>query len=139
MHILKVVCYPGYIEPAHKTPSRKMRYYSKRKATLVDALRELTNYLQQRLLFWRISAAGQKLRERYFCDCAARRKVRFVQDENSLSLATEPPTVAVLALINLALLSSRHNHRTVSKVVGSYRVHGAGTCAGCLGGNIIFL
>jgi len=89
------------------------------KETLVGALRELTNYLQQRLLLGRISAARQKLRKRYFCDRPARRKVRFMQNENSLSIATEPPTVAVLTLINLALLSCRHTHRTIPRVVGS--------------------
>ena len=102
-----------------QTISRKKEIPLEDKERLVRALRELTNYLQQRLLLGRISAAGQKLRELYFCDRPARRKVRFVQNENSLSLATEPPTVAVLTLINLALLSCRHTHRTMPRVVGS--------------------
>jgi hypothetical protein len=62
-----------------------------------------------------ISAARQKLWERYFCDRPVRRKVRLVQNENSPSLATEPPAVAVLTLINLALLSCRHTHRTIRR------------------------
>ena len=102
-----------------QTISRKKEILFEEKETLVGALRELTNYLQQRLPFRRISAAGQKLRERYFCDRPARRKVRFVQNENSLSLATEPPTVAVLTLINLALLSCRHTHRTIRRDASS--------------------
>jgi hypothetical protein len=100
-------------------PYDKSEKRDEEKETLVGALRELTNHLQQRLLFGRISAAGQKLPERDFCDRPARSKVRFMQNENSFSLATEPPTVAVLTLINLALLSRRHAQRTIPRVVGS--------------------
>ena len=47
-----------------------------------------------------------------FCDHSTGRKVRFMQNEDIPVLATKPPAIAIFTLIDLALLSWRHNNKT---------------------------
>jgi hypothetical protein len=56
----------------------------------------------------RASIIDQKVREFSFCNFPSR-DVRFMQNEDTLAVPTQPPAIAVLALMDLALLAGEHS------------------------------
>jgi hypothetical protein len=75
---------------------------------LGEELGKAANHLQERPVLRRASILDQKVCKFGFCYVFAIRQVRFVQNEDTLAVPTEPPAIAVFALMDLALVARGH-------------------------------
>lgn len=76
---------------------------------LGEELGKAANQLQERPVLRRASILDQKVCKFGFCNVFfAIRQVRFVQNEDTPAVPTEPPAIAVFALMDLALVARGH-------------------------------